>query len=65
MLYREGERGEPKMMMLGLHDRIVGRPARAAGLERFLDYVLEHDKVWFARGVDIARHWMAAHPAAR
>ena len=39
MLYREGERGEPKMMMLGLHDRIVGRPARAAGLERFLDYV--------------------------
>ena len=52
------------MMMLGLHDRIVGRPARAAGLERFLDYVL-HDKVWFARGVDIARHWMAVHPAAR
>ena len=52
------------MMMLGLHDRIVGRPARAAGLERFLDYVLEHDKVWFARGVDIARHWMAVHPAA-
>ena len=65
VLYREGERGEPKMMMLGLHDRIVGRPARAAGLERFLDYVLEHDKVWFARGVDIARHWMAVHPAAR
>lgn len=61
MLYREGER-EPKLMMLGLHDRIIGRPARAAGLERFLDYVLGHDKVWFARGVDIAKHWMEHHP---
>jgi putative urate catabolism protein len=62
MLYREGERGEPKMMMLAIHDRIIGRPARAVGLERFLDYVLEHDKVWIARGVDIARHWMEHHP---
>ena len=65
VLYREGEQGEPKMMMLGLHDRIVGRPARAAGLERFLDYALEHGKVWIARGVDIARHWMTVHSAAR
>ncbi|MDP6573720.1 MAG: polysaccharide deacetylase family protein [Rhodospirillales bacterium] len=62
VLYGEGERGEPKMMMLALHDRIIGRPARAVGLERFLDYVLEHDKVWIARGVDIARHWMEHHP---
>lgn len=61
MLYREGER-EPKMLTLGLHDRVIGRPARAVGLERFLDYVLEHDKVWIARGVDIARHWIEHHP---
>ncbi len=63
-LYREGEEGEPKMMMLGIHDRIIGRPGRAPGLERFLDYVLDHDKVWIARGVDIARHWMEHHPCA-
>lgn len=62
MLYREGEH-EPKMMMLGLHDRIIGRPARAVGLERFLDYVLEHDKVWICRGVDIAKHWIGHHPS--
>ncbi len=60
-LYREGEH-EPKLMMLGLHDRIIGRPARAPGLERFLDYVIGHDKVWIARGIDIARHWMEHHP---
>ena len=63
-LYREGEQGEPKMMMLGIHDRIIGRPGRAPGLERFLDYVLDHDRVWIARGVDIARHWMEHHPCA-
>jgi len=62
MLYREGER-EPKMMSLALHDRLTGRPGRAEGLARFLDYVLEHDRVWICRGVDIARHWMAHHPA--
>ena len=50
------------MMMLALHERIIGRPGRAAGLERFLDYMLGHDKVWIARGVDIARHWMEQHP---
>jgi len=61
VLYREGER-EPKMLALALHDRIIGRPARAVGLERFLDYVMKHDKVWIARGVDIARHWIARHP---
>jgi allantoinase len=62
MLYREGE-SEPKMMMLALHDRLTGRPGRAEGLARFLDYVLEHDRVWICRGVDIARHWIANHPA--
>ncbi len=57
-LYREGER-EPKMLTLGLHDRIIGRPGRASGLERFLDYVMAHDRVWIAWGKDIARRWRA------
>lgn len=63
-LYREGER-EPKMLTLGVHERIIGRPGRAPGLERFLDYVLQHDKVWIARGVDIANHWRDQHPYER
>ena len=62
MLYREGE-SEPRMMSLALHDRLIGRPGRAEGLARFLDYVREHDRVWICRGVDIARHWIAHHPA--
>ena len=53
MLYREGE-SEPRMMSLALHDRLIGRPGRAKGLADFLDYVLEHDRVWICRGVDIA-----------
>ena len=65
VLYREGARGEPKMMALSLHDRISGRPARAAGVERFLDYALEHDRVWVARGIDVARHWREQHPFPR
>jgi peptidoglycan/xylan/chitin deacetylase (PgdA/CDA1 family) len=64
VLYAEGA-DQPKMMTLGLHDRLIGRPARSAGLARFLDYVLGHDKVWVCRGVDIARHWYAHHPAAQ
>lgn len=63
MLYAEGA-DEPKMMSLGLHDRLIGRPGRAPGLARFLDHVLKHDKVWICRGVDIARHWMQHHPFA-
>jgi allantoinase len=62
-LYREGER-EPKMMSVGLHCRLTGRPARAEALARFIDYVQRHDKVWICRRVEIARHWMAKHPAA-
>jgi allantoinase len=50
------------MMSIGLHTRLAGRPGRAAALERFLDYVLEHEGVWIARRVDIARHWIANHP---
>ena len=64
-LYREGDSGglnAPKMLSIGLHSRIVGRPARIAALERFLDYVLVHDKVWICRRIDIANHWMAVHP---
>jgi putative urate catabolism protein len=63
VLYAEGER-EPKMLFLGLHDRLMGRPARAAGLARFLDHVLAHDRVWVCRGIDVARHWIAHHPAS-
>ena len=61
MLYREGET-QPKMMSIGLHMRIAGRPGRAASLARFLDYVQEHDKVWICRREDIARHWLTHHP---
>ena len=66
-LYAEGDpRGldQPKMLSIGLHCRIVGRPGRAAALARFLDYVQGHDKVWITRRIDIARHWRATHPFA-
>lgn len=62
MLYDEGETA-PKMMSVGLHARIVGRPGRAASLARFLDYILRQDKVWICRREDIARHWIKHHPA--
>lgn len=60
-LYREGET-EPKMMSIGLHCRLAGRPARADALARFIDYVQEHANVWICRRIEIARHWMARHP---
>ncbi len=62
MLYREGE-GQPKMMSVGLHMRIIGHPGRAAGLERFLDHVLQHNGVWVCRREEIAQHWMSHHSA--
>ena len=65
VLYREGDPGgldAPKMLSIGLHARLIGRPARIAALERFLDYVLQHDQVWITRRIDIARHWIATHP---
>jgi putative urate catabolism protein len=62
VLYAEGETA-PKMMSVGLHCRIIGRPARLAALIRFLDYVRAHDKVWIATRIDIARHWLKVHPA--
>lgn len=63
VLYREGVEGAPKMMSVGLHCRLIGRPGRAASLERFLDYVGSHSDAWVARRVDVAKHWRAVHPA--
>jgi putative urate catabolism protein len=60
-LYDEGAE-TPRLMSVGLHPRIVGRPGRARGLARFLDHLLAHDRVWVARRVDVARHWVARHP---
>ncbi|MXN64324.1 allantoinase PuuE [Stappia sp. GBMRC 2046] len=60
-LYTEGEAGHPKMMSVGLHCRLSGRPGRAAALARFLDYISSHDKVWLPRRIDIAWHWHAHH----
>ena len=61
VLYAEGA-SEPRMMSVGLHDRLIGRPGRARGLEAVLDYVLRHDRVWICRGIDIAHHWRRHHP---
>jgi allantoinase len=60
VLYAEGKT-RPKMMSVGLHMRITGHPARAAGLARFLDHVVRHEDVWVCRRVDIARHWHEHH----
>jgi allantoinase len=65
VLYAEGDPqglNQPKMLSIGLHCRIIGRPARLASLARFLDYVQQHDKVWVTRRIDIARHWQQEHP---
>jgi peptidoglycan/xylan/chitin deacetylase (PgdA/CDA1 family) len=61
VLYAEGA-AAPKMLSVGLHCRLVGRPGRAAALVRFLDYVMSHDRVWVARRIDVARHWIQHHP---
>ena len=61
VLYAEGA-ATPRMMSVGLHCRLVGRPGRIAALERFLDYASGHDGVWFCRRIDIARHWRQRHP---
>jgi allantoinase len=67
-LYREGDPhglNAPKMLSVGLHCRIVGRPGRIEALERFLDYILQYSRVWVCRRVDIARHWINTHPHVR
>ena len=61
VLYAEGAEA-PKMMSVGMHCRLLGRPGRMRALQRFLDHVETHDRVWVARRVDIARHWRATHP---
>lgn len=60
VLYAEGETA-PKLLNIGLHCRLSGRPARTAALARFLDYVQRHDKVWICRRIDIAHHWHTHH----
>jgi putative urate catabolism protein len=62
VLYAEGAT-RPKMMSIGMHCRLLGRPGRFAALQRFLDHVERHDRVWVCRRADIARHWIARHPA--
>ena len=61
VLYAEGATA-PKMMSVGLHCRLIGRPARFAGLVKFIDHIMAHDKVWVARRIDIATHWIKTHP---
>ena len=61
VLYAEGAE-RPRMMSVGLHTRLVGRPGRFAALQRFLDHVQRHSDVWICRRIDIARHWIANHP---
>ena len=63
VLYAEGAK-TPRMMSVGLHCRLAGRPGRLASVERFLRYAAKKPKVWFARRIDIARHWLKHHPCA-
>ena len=65
VLYAEGSEGAPKMMSIGLHCRLIGRPGKIAGLKRFLEYARSHADVWFPRRVDIAEHWAKTHPHQR
>ncbi|MFV1601046.1 MULTISPECIES: allantoinase PuuE [unclassified Phaeobacter] len=65
LLYAEGEEGAPKMMSIGLHCRLIGRPGKAAGLKRFIDYIRGFDGVWCPRRIDIADHWAKTHPHQR
>ncbi|SIQ64391.1 OHCU decarboxylase [Paracoccus thiocyanatus] len=62
LLYAEGQAGAPKMMSIGLHCRLAGRPGRAMAIKRFLDHARNHQGVWFATRLDIARHWARTHP---
>ena len=61
VLYAEGDEA-PKMMSIGMHCRVLGRPGRFGALQKFLDYVQNHDRVWICRRIDIARHWQQVHP---
>ena len=61
-LYAEGQAGKPAMMSIGLHCRLIGRPGRAAALQRFIDYIKGHDRVWIPTRGEIAAHWREHHP---
>ncbi|MGB8436929.1 MAG: allantoinase PuuE [Burkholderiales bacterium] len=61
VLYAEGAES-PRMMSIGMHSRLLGRPGRFVALQRFLDHVERHDRVWICRRIDIARHWCNVHP---
>ena len=61
VLYAESEK-TPRMMSIGLHGRLIGRPGRFLGLQRFMDHVAQHSQVWICRREDIARHWLKTHP---
>lgn len=61
VLYAEG-RDTPKMMSIGMHCRLLGRPGRFLALQRFLDHVQRHDRVWICRRIEISRHWRERHP---
>ncbi|MFZ5964413.1 allantoinase PuuE [Thalassococcus sp. BH17M4-6] len=63
VLYAEGEAGAPKMMSIGLHCRLIGRPGKLRGLQRFIKHIQKHDGVWWPRRIDIAEHWARTHPA--
>lgn len=60
-LYAEGEEA-PKMLSIGMHCRLLGRPGRIVGLQKFLDHIARHDRVWVCRRIDIANHWRQRHP---
>jgi putative urate catabolism protein len=65
VLYAEGDPqadNTPKMLSIGMHCRLLGRPGRMKALQRFLDHVQAHDRVWICRRIDIARHWKQTHP---
>ena len=64
VLYREGRNGAPKLLSIGLHDRLIGRPGRVTGLIKLLEYMRGFEGVWFCRGIDIAEHWFKHFPAA-
>jgi allantoinase len=63
VLYAEGEEA-PKMLSVGMHCRLLGRPGRMRGLQKFLDYIESHDRVWVCRRIDVAKHWLKVHPQA-
>ena len=65
VLYAEGQAGRAKMFSIGLHNRLIGRPGKMAGLMRFVDYAQAHEGVWFPRRIDIAEHWAKTHPHQR